>query len=311
MMIKHCLHILLFAALLLATCTGCEKQEEFANNPEGNFDALWTTLDQHYSFFAYKHIDWEAVGRSYRAKVRPEMTSSELFDLCSAMLMELHDGHTNLISAANVSRYWIWEKRPLNYDERLIDQYYLNFDYKRASGMKYQILSNNFGYLYYGDFGTAIGEGNLDAALEYLASSDGLVIDVRSNGGGYLTNVKRLVGRFINEKIYAGAISHKKGPRRFLQALRLLHQPHSQAHTLHQAHCGACQPRLLQRHQQFCVNHEVAAKRESGGRHHRRRQRTPIHQRVAKWLDSAILRLPHNRPRRPAHRARRGARRAG
>ena len=78
MMIKHCLHILLFAALLLATCTGCEKQEEFANNPEGNFDALWTTLDQHYSFFAYKHIDWEAVGRSYRAKVRPEMTSSEL-----------------------------------------------------------------------------------------------------------------------------------------------------------------------------------------------------------------------------------------
>lgn len=212
MMIKHCLHILLFAALLLATCTGCEKQEEFANNPEGNFDALWTTLDQHYSFFAYKHIDWEAVGRSYRAKVRPEMTSSELFDLCSAMLMELRDGHTNLISAANVSRYWIWEKRPLNYDERLIDQYYLNFDYKRASGMKYQILSNNFGYLYYGDFGTVIGEGNLDAALEYLASSDGLVIDVRSNGGGYLTNVKRLVGRFINEKIYAGAISHKKGP---------------------------------------------------------------------------------------------------
>lgn len=208
---KKSLHILLLA-LLLATCTACEKQEEFSNTPEGNFDALWTILDQHYSFFEYKNIDWNNVGRAYRAKVRPEMTNQELFDLCSSMLMELRDGHTNLISAGNVSRYWIWEKRPLNYNERLIDEHYLHFDYRRASGLKYQILDNNYGYLHYGDFGTVIGEGNLDAALEYLASSDGLVIDVRSNGGGYLTNVERLVGRFISNKIYAGAVSHKKGP---------------------------------------------------------------------------------------------------
>ena len=190
----------------------CHDYEEFANDPQGNFDALWTIIDEHYCFFEYKDIDWNEVGQRYRAQVRPEMTSEELFDVCAQMLKELKDGHTNLISSWDVSRYWIWEQYPENYDERIIDQYYLNFNYRQASGIKYQILSNNIGYMHYGDFGSNIGEGNLDMILSYPAACDGLVIDVRGNGGGFLMNVETLVGRFITEPIHAGYISHKTGP---------------------------------------------------------------------------------------------------
>ena len=147
----------------------------------------------------------------YRARVHDGITSRELFDLCSDMLKELQDGHTNLISSFDVSRYWIWEQYPVNYDERLIDEHYLNFNYRRASGIKYQILSNNFAYMYYGDFTSGIGDGNLDVIFSGIATSDGLVIDVRNNGGGYLTNVETLIGRFIDERIYAGSIQHKNG----------------------------------------------------------------------------------------------------
>ena len=194
-------------------CLGSACSEQtFSNDAEGNFDALWTILDEHYTFFEYKNVDWDAVGKQYRAKITKGINSGELFNLCSDMLKELKDGHTNLINASDVSRYWIWEKYPINYDERLIDEHYLNFEYKRTSGIKYQILSSNIGYMYYGDFSNGIGEGNLDAILAYLASSDGLIIDVRSNGGGFLTNVEKLVGRFINEKMTVGSISHKTGP---------------------------------------------------------------------------------------------------
>ena len=196
-------------SLMLASC---HDYEEFANDPQGNFDALWTIIDEHYCFFEYKDIDWNEVGQRYRAQVRPEMTSEELFDVCAQMLKELKDGHTNLISSWDVSRYWIWEQYPDNYDERIIDQYYLNFNYRQSSGIKYQILSNNIGYMHYGDFGSNIGEGNLDMILSYLAACDGLVIDVRGNGGGFLMNVETLVGRFITEPIHAGYISHKTGP---------------------------------------------------------------------------------------------------
>ena len=196
----------------MVVMSGCHKQEEWSNSAQGNFDALWPVVNEHYCFFKYKDINWDAVGEKYRAKVLPSMTSTELFDLCSEMLKELKDGHVNLISGYDVSRYWIWEQYPVNFDERIIDEYYLHFDYHRTSGIKYQILSNNFGYMHYASFSSTIGEGNLDNILYYLSSSDGLIIDVRSNGGGILLNVETLVARFINEDIFAGTISHKTGP---------------------------------------------------------------------------------------------------
>lgn len=207
---KRWLNILLLFVMLLPLAS-CHEEVEWKDDPYGNFDALWTILDEHYCFFAYKDIDWKEVRMRYRSKISKDITSRELYDLCSEMLKELKDGHVNLVSSYDVSRYWIWEQYPENYNERLIDEHYLNFNYRRASGIKYQILSNNYAYMYYGDFSNGVGDGNLDVVLNDLASSDGLIIDVRNNGGGYLTNVEILVGRFIDNRIYAGSIQHKTG----------------------------------------------------------------------------------------------------
>ena len=207
---KHWLNIILLVVALLPLAA-CHEEVEWKDDPYGNFDALWTILDEHYCFFAYKDIDWQEVRARYRSRISKDITSHELFDLCSEMLKELQDGHVNLVSSYDVSRYWIWEKYPVNYDERLIDEHYLNFNYRLATGIKYKILSNNYAYMYYGDFASSIGDGNLDVVLNDLAASDGLIIDVRNNGGGYLTNVETLVGRFIDERIFAGSIQHKTG----------------------------------------------------------------------------------------------------
>ena len=63
------LRYILFMSTFAVACMSCHEQEEFDNDPYGNFDALWTNVDQHYCFFKYKNIDWEAVGgnivRSY------------------------------------------------------------------------------------------------------------------------------------------------------------------------------------------------------------------------------------------------------
>lgn len=203
---------ILASCLLLIALSACHDQPEWNDDPQGNFDALWTIMDEHYSFFEYKQVDWNEVGARYRAKLTHDMSSQELFDLCGEMLKELRDGHTNLIASHDVSRYWIWEQYPVNYDERLIDQHYLNFNYRQASGIKYAILDNNYGYMRYASFSDAIGEGNLDLVLSYLSTADGLIIDVRSNGGGYLTNVETLVGRFIDHRTHVGSIRHKTGP---------------------------------------------------------------------------------------------------
>ena len=67
--------LLSVTACVLILLGSCHKYEEFANDPYGNFDALWTIIDEHYCFFEYKDVDWEEVGKRYRAQVREEMTS--------------------------------------------------------------------------------------------------------------------------------------------------------------------------------------------------------------------------------------------
>ena len=78
--------------------------------------------------------------------------------------------------------------------------------------MDYAILPQNVGYIRYSSFNSMVGESNLDQILLHLNVCDGLIIDVRDNGGGSMTNVETIVRRFITERTLAGYISHKTGP---------------------------------------------------------------------------------------------------
>lgn len=206
--------IIFFAAVLLC---GCHKAEMFEDDAFGNFDALWTAIDEHYCYFAEKNLDWEAIGRQYRAQITPEMTSSELFDLCGHMVNELQDGHVNLSSSWNSTYYrkW-WSEYPQNFDLRCLEQYYLDFDWQTTSGLIYKHLSDgnssDVGYLRYPSFSNAISDLSLDYALLSFIDCRALIIDIRDNGGGSLTNVETLVSRFIDSEITAGYILHKTGP---------------------------------------------------------------------------------------------------
>ena len=199
--------------IILLTLTSCHEVEEWENDPRGNFDALWTILDEHYCFFNEKNVDWDKIYNRYSARLDDKMTRFELFQVCSEMLDELKDGHTNLITPFSTSYYhqW-WSDYPQNYDERLWQEHYLNFNYRSTCGIYYGILSQNIGYMNYSSFSNTIGNGNLDEVLAHLLSCNGLIIDVRNNGGGNLTNVETLVARFIKQRTLAGYISHKTGP---------------------------------------------------------------------------------------------------
>ena len=139
------------------------------------------------------------------------MSYDGLFEILGNMLAELKDGHVNLYSSSNTARYWDWYlDYPRNFNESIIEKY-LGRDYRIAGGAKYTILEDNIGYIYYGDFSSGIGNGNLDEILLYLSACNGLIIDVRNNGGGNLTNATRMAQRFTNEKVLTGYIQHKTG----------------------------------------------------------------------------------------------------
>ena len=118
--------------ILALSLPSCHDIEDFDNDPKGNFDALLSILDQHYCFFKEKDVDWNEVYSRYAPRVSNSMSREDLFNLCSEMLDELKDGHTNLSTPFSTSYYrqW-WSDYPQNYNARLIQQYYFNLPLHR------------------------------------------------------------------------------------------------------------------------------------------------------------------------------------
>lgn len=209
--------LLLFAGVLLLL-TACVREDYYDNTRRGNYEALWKIMNEHYCFFSYKQqeigVDWDDVHARYATQVNEQMTNAQLFEVLCKMLAELKDGHVNLAAPFDFGRNWSFhEDYPAQYNDS-IAKLYLGYDYAITAGLKYVILDDNIGYVRCETFEDAIGDGNVSAMLQSLASCNGLIIDVRGNGGGQLTAAQTLASHFTNEKILVGFVSHKTGKGR-------------------------------------------------------------------------------------------------
>ncbi|MDU1905304.1 MAG: S41 family peptidase [Dysgonomonas sp.] len=198
----------IICCLLFASCF---HEDDYGNSKRENFELLWKIMDEKYCFFEYKDIDWNDVYTRYSERIVEEMPNESFFDVMGEMLAELKDGHVNLYATHNVARYWKWyEDYPDNFDEK-IQRNYIGTDYAIAGGMKYKVLEDNIGYIYYGNFSSGVGESNLDQIINKMSVCHGIIIDVRNNGGGMLTNVEKIASRFFNEKTHVGYMMYKSG----------------------------------------------------------------------------------------------------
>lgn len=206
---------ILFLLISLLNATSCIREDVSGNTPEANFESLWKIIDEQYCFLDYKKqeygLDWDQVHETYAKRITPSMGWEALFEVLSEMVAELRDGHVNLTSSLASSQYRQWfDSYPRNFSDS-IQSIYLKKDYNQSSGLTYQILENNIGYIYCSSFSNGIGDGNLDQTLNRLAICDGLIIDVRNNGGGNLTTAQKLAARFTNQKTLVGYMTHKTG----------------------------------------------------------------------------------------------------
>lgn len=205
----------ILAMLMGVSLTSCIDEDSYDNTPRGNFEALWRIIDQRYCFLGYKNseygLDWDEVHSRYSSQISESMTDRQLFEVLGNMLAELRDGHVNLYSRFDNARYWSWnEDYPKNFSDTL-ERRYLGTDYRIASGLKYRKLSDNVGYIRCESFENAIGDGNLDEVMAYLAPCNALIVDVRNNGGGLMTMAEKLAARFTNKELLVGYMQHKTG----------------------------------------------------------------------------------------------------
>ncbi|MCQ2095877.1 MAG: S41 family peptidase [Bacteroidaceae bacterium] len=203
-------------AILSLTLTGCVKEEyPTQDTPQSNLEALWRIMDEHYCFFDIKQqklgVDWNDVRSRYQKRVTANMSDIQLFEVCCDMLSELKDGHVNLTASFDYGRNWsFWQDYPENVNDS-IQRSYLGNDYHMAASLRYKILDDNIGYVSCPNFTDGFGHGNVGDMLMVLSLCRGLIIDIRGNGGGNLSNVSLLASHFTNEKVLSGYVYHKTG----------------------------------------------------------------------------------------------------
>ena len=170
--------------LSFASCERAFMPTDEPSNPVNVFNYLWNKVDQQYAFFDVKGVDWDSVYEVYRPKVSDgDMHLDSLFQVCAAMLNTLQDGHTNLISKFDVSHndsvyYRMYAERNINTEVVVLN--YLTVNY------------HNLRHIY--------------------ENCDGMILDLRQNGGGNILNIRTLLSIFDNhgQPLYRTQI--KSGP---------------------------------------------------------------------------------------------------
>ncbi|MBQ2535830.1 MAG: peptidase S41, partial [Bacteroidaceae bacterium] len=129
--------LLLAFSFSLFTFTSCVKEDYYDNSKQGNYEALWRIMNEHYCFFDYKKqelgVDWDEIHARYAYKINESMTNAQLFEVLCNMLAELQDGHVNLSAPFDFGRNWsFYEDYPENYNDS-IAKLYLGHNYQIAS----------------------------------------------------------------------------------------------------------------------------------------------------------------------------------
>lgn len=215
---------------MLLICSSCEQlllDSPPDNTNAENFDVLWEVMNERYSFFTYKKIDWDSVRNVYRPLALQAQKDTELYDVLAQMLNTLKDGHVNLRTPFDISRYLPYLEAPSNYSFDVLERNYLK-DYRITGYLLNQDL-DGIGYVHYRSFATPILESELDQVIERFKGLPGVIIDIRNNEGGNPENGLKIASRLIDErtKIYSYQTKNGPGPMDFTEVKEVFLNPNT------------------------------------------------------------------------------------
>lgn len=180
----------------------CEKMfyTQPESSPTATFEYLWNEVDRKYALFDVKDLDWQALHDHYAPMVTDDISDDSLFAVLSALLNHLDDGHVNLIAPFDVSRcQGVYDRmyRLMQVNDRVVALNYLRADYHRTGGFSHNAIANGqVVYILYSSFSSAASSSQLNYILNRYPEAQGVVLDLRQNGGGSVENIWNILRLF-------------------------------------------------------------------------------------------------------------------
>jgi Peptidase family S41/Tricorn protease C1 domain len=203
--------ILYSTIILIASCSKEFITPNKTYKPTECFNQLWQTINDKYTFFDYKKVNWDSIKTVYQPQVNDAMTEQELFDVLAKVIGSVRDGHTSIYAPIDTFRYLFYDGYNKNYDSNFVKAKYLDINNSKTSEtIKYCLLDSNIGYMHYPSFRNELTQAGLDEIFNYFANTKGLIIDIRNNTGGDNQNILRLLEHFVTTSTKLGTIIEKK-----------------------------------------------------------------------------------------------------
>lgn len=204
------LPLILIGSLLFMGCEKILLGPGPENTPAGNFDVLWKTIDEKYGLFPVKNVNWDSLYNIYSKQITPSTTENELWNISSQLLAPLNDAHIALFNRDYTEWYTPWNidfERSKGFDLGLVKDKFLHKPAITGEGIITwgTIINTNIGYICLSTFGPAANGRkwvyDIDNVINELSPTDGIIIDVRNNGGGFLVNVLYVASAFVDRDI--------------------------------------------------------------------------------------------------------------
>ena len=211
-------HGIAVTALLLA-CPGCVDAllgPAPAVDRPALFDQIWQQFDLHYSFFAYKGVNWDLDRRAYRPRALAAQTNGESATQVGAMLRELKDVHVSLSPTAASTYAYVSEFDTIAtyFSSPMIFKNYVPQSGSTSGAhIKYGYAAEGIGYVRIPSFAGAGWADEIDEALDSMPAATSLIVDVRNNNGGNVQLAVKIAGRFTAITRRYGWVRFRSGPK--------------------------------------------------------------------------------------------------
>ena len=202
---------------MLSSCEQLFLTPAPASDNASVFDSMWQTINEKYTFFTFKRIDWNAVRAKYRDRAIAARNEQELFSVLAQMLNELQDDHTNLFATFNISRARPFFNDSANFDAEILSRAYLRNQEWITGSLTNAIIERGgkkYGYIRYASFISGLDTASWNTVMRRFRAEnvEGMMIDIRNNGGGAINNVFFLAARLAKSRTEPLLEMTKNGP---------------------------------------------------------------------------------------------------
>ena len=193
----------IFCLCLLACCfLNCGGDDSPSTDRAVNFEFFWNTIDREYSYFQHKGIDWDAVRDEFEPRINEGLTNRQLFNILDEIIQQIGDGHTAIRTSFGNAVYQGYRGEV---DNSVVNpgSYLNNVSTNNSRLLIGDITGKNVKYMAVRSLSGNIEDATntpLYDAVSTLSGYDGLIIDLRNNGGGNDGIAKRFVQSFADQQ---------------------------------------------------------------------------------------------------------------